>query len=186
MQTATSEEPERRYQTVERFSDDIRRFIDGLPIAARPATFSYRANKFVRRNKIPVIAGFLIFLSLITGIAAAMWQANAARKQAAIADQARQQAELEKEKAEKIGERYLRKSLPMFRLHYKENNNAIFLNECDLSYALAMQNKWTDFDEHFAVCKQGKAKLRSVDFDGSVEKRIGLIEKASAERDISK
>ncbi len=111
LQTATSEEPERRYQTVERFSDDLWRFIDGLPIAARPATFSYRAGKFVRRNKIPVIAGVLIFLSLVTGIAAAMWQANAANRQAKIAAEAQRQAELEtvranteREKAEKISQ----------------------------------------------------------------------------------
>lgn len=38
IQKALSKEPARRYQTIEQFSADIWRFIDGLPVAARPAT----------------------------------------------------------------------------------------------------------------------------------------------------
>ncbi|MGC2234653.1 MAG: serine/threonine-protein kinase [Pyrinomonadaceae bacterium] len=102
-------EPERRYQTVEQFSADIWRFIDGMPILARPATFSYQASKFYRRNKISVLAGVLILISLFAGITIAIWQANAARAQAQIASEAQRQSELEteranseKEKAEKI------------------------------------------------------------------------------------
>ena len=102
-------EPERRYQTVEQFSADIWRFIDGLPVLARPATFSYRARKFYGRNKIPVLAAALILVSLFAGIAVAVSQANAAKAQARIASEAQRQAELEterakaeKEKAEKM------------------------------------------------------------------------------------
>ena len=109
LQTAMREEVPLRYKSVEHFSDDLWRLIDGLPVAARPAAFGYRANKFFKRNKFFVIAGVLIFLSLITGIAAALWQADAARKQAVIASEAQQKAEqsaelanAEKEKAEKI------------------------------------------------------------------------------------
>ncbi|MDQ3634693.1 MAG: hypothetical protein M3405_09320 [Acidobacteriota bacterium] len=104
-------EPERRYQTVEQFSADIRRFIDGLTVSARPTTFSYRAGKFYRRNKIPVIVGVLILLSLITGITAAIWQANEAGEQARIAEieseratAETKKAKTEKEKAEKISQ----------------------------------------------------------------------------------
>ena len=92
-------EPERRYQTVEQFADDIWRFIDGLPILARPATFSYQASKFYRRNRISVLAGILILVSLVAGITIAIWQANTARAQARIASDARTEAELETERA---------------------------------------------------------------------------------------
>ena len=71
-------EPERRYETVEQFSADIWRFIDGLPVLARRATISYQASKFYGRNKISVMAGAIVFLSLITGITVAIWQANVA------------------------------------------------------------------------------------------------------------
>ncbi len=94
-----SKEPERRYQTVEQFSADIRRFLDGLPVLARPATFSYRASKFYGRNKIPVLAAALILISLFAGIAVAVSQANAARAQARIASEARAAAETETERA---------------------------------------------------------------------------------------
>ncbi|HEX6188944.1 MAG TPA: serine/threonine-protein kinase [Pyrinomonadaceae bacterium] len=100
---ALRKEPERRYPTVEQFSADIWRFIDGMPVLARPATFSYRARKFYGRNKVPVLAAAFILISLFAGIAIAVFQANAARAQARIAAGAQRQAELETErtKAEK-------------------------------------------------------------------------------------
>jgi len=60
-------EPERRYQSVEQFSEDIRRYLEGMPVVARKDTFSYRAGKFVRRHK----AGVAI-LSLLAILAVAM------------------------------------------------------------------------------------------------------------------
>ena len=59
--------PERRYKSVAAFAEDIERHLKGLPITARPQTFSYRASKFFRRNKITVSAGVLILLSLFVG-----------------------------------------------------------------------------------------------------------------------
>ena len=92
-------EPERRYQTVEQFSADIWRFIDGLPVLARPTTFSYRASKFYGRNKVAVLATAFILISLIAGISMAIWQASVAREQARIALDAQRQAEVETERA---------------------------------------------------------------------------------------
>ncbi|MGI8493955.1 MAG: serine/threonine protein kinase, partial [Pyrinomonadaceae bacterium] len=340
---ALRKEPERRYKSVEQFSEDIWRFIDGMPVTARPNTFSYRAKKFYARNRISVVAGILILFSLIAGIGVAASQAIAARNQARAALESRQQAEVEtlrakseEEKANKIsrfmakiisyanpawyaegskyggnarvidavedlsgkidaefageadvqaelhhkftevfnmvkytetdparkeyllqkqkfhalralelrkqfygerhelvakdlfyaygfigkndreradllaqaiemmretnprnlnlpymleayssrlispdnserhdpylraaipstdqnnyqlGERYLREALELFRSHYKEDNRAIFGNECNLVYALAMQKKWTEFERHFSICMQQK------------------------------
>ncbi|HEX8249426.1 MAG TPA: serine/threonine-protein kinase [Pyrinomonadaceae bacterium] len=96
---ALRKEPERRYETVERFSADIWRFVDGMPVLARRPTFSYQASKFFRRNKIFVFAGLLILASIFAGLAVAVWQANEARAQAQIAFEAQRRAELETEKA---------------------------------------------------------------------------------------
>lgn len=339
---ALCKEPERRYKSVEQFSADLWRYIDGLPVLARPATFSYRAFKFISRNQIAATAFFLVFFSLIAGITVATRQSLIAKEQAQLAAESQNLALAEAErsrteqlKAEKItrfmskiigyanpkwyaegakfgkdarvidaildlgekidtefadeidvaaelhhrftdvilnnpgnlmpedqkarrlfhasralelrkqfygekhelvakdmvylywaggveldeeanylmtaiqmmretnpnnlnlaymledytarlilpeyeknhltfrkaflpttnenkyeiSERLLRESLPVFRFHYKEDNNAIFAAECKLSYALAMQKKWTDFDEHFTICKNGKDKL---------------------------
>ena len=39
---AMRKEPERRYRSVEQFSEDIQRYLDGRPIVARPDTVRYR------------------------------------------------------------------------------------------------------------------------------------------------
>lgn len=75
---ALKKEPERRYTSVEQFAEDIRRHLTDLPVLARPDTLSYRATKFVNRNKIAVVAAMLIVLSLLAGIAATVWQARRA------------------------------------------------------------------------------------------------------------
>ena len=43
---ALRKEAARRYQSVEQFSEDIRRHLEGLPVSARQDTFGYRAGKF--------------------------------------------------------------------------------------------------------------------------------------------
>jgi tetratricopeptide (TPR) repeat protein len=60
-------DPQRRYGSVERFADDVRRHLSGHPVLARPATFVYRASKFVRRNKLAVAAGAAVVI--VTAIA---------------------------------------------------------------------------------------------------------------------
>jgi non-specific serine/threonine protein kinase/serine/threonine-protein kinase len=65
---ALRKEPERRYASVEQFSEDIRRHLEGLPVIARPATLSYRAGKFIRRHKVGVAAAALIVVILVAAI----------------------------------------------------------------------------------------------------------------------
>ena len=76
---ALQKDPLRRYASVEQFSADIQRHLDGLPIQARPQTLIYKAGRFVRRNRISVAAAVLVALSLTGGLAAALWQARIAR-----------------------------------------------------------------------------------------------------------
>jgi serine/threonine protein kinase len=78
---ALKKEPERRYVSVEQFSEDIRRHLEGLPVSARPDTFAYRASKFVQRNKVSVLAASLIFLALIAGIMGTAYQAWVAQRE---------------------------------------------------------------------------------------------------------
>ncbi|MCD9187580.1 MAG: protein kinase [Pyrinomonadaceae bacterium] len=79
-------EPERRYQSVMNFSEDIRRFLVGLPVSARPDTFRYRTAKFVKRNRIAVVAASLVFLSLIGGIIGIYYQYTVAKRQKTLAE----------------------------------------------------------------------------------------------------
>jgi len=92
---ALRKEPERRYKSVPEFAEDIERYLQGLPVKARPNTFTYRAEKFFSRNIIAVAASLLILLTLIGGITATAWQARASRIE-------RDAAQREKVKAERV------------------------------------------------------------------------------------
>jgi serine/threonine protein kinase len=78
---ALKKEPDRRYESVEQFSEDVRRYLVELPVSARPDTFSYRASKFVKRNRVAVVAASLVFFALIAGILGMTYQTRAARRE---------------------------------------------------------------------------------------------------------
>ncbi|HYG11875.1 MAG TPA: tetratricopeptide repeat protein, partial [Pyrinomonadaceae bacterium] len=98
-------------------------------VLARPATVSYRASKFYRRNRVSVWAAALILISLFAGIAVAVSQADAARAQARIAAEAQRQAELEtarakaeKQKAERTS-RFMQSFLEYANPHWYGRGN---------------------------------------------------------------
>jgi serine/threonine-protein kinase len=90
---ALHREPERRYQGAAALADDLRRYLEGRPITARPDTLGYRARRFVGRHRVGVALGALAFLSLGTGLGAALVQRNRARHEAARAQSEAQRAE---------------------------------------------------------------------------------------------
>src|SRR5207247_7026894 len=73
---ALRKEPERRYQSVEQFSEDIYRHLGNRPVLARRDTVRYCAAKFIQRNKLAVTAALLILVSLVAGLIASTWQAH--------------------------------------------------------------------------------------------------------------
>ncbi len=79
-------EPERRYASAAEFSEDIGRHLANLPVRARADTWSYRGEKFIRRNKLAVAAAVLVALTLAGGIAATMREARRAHRQRARAE----------------------------------------------------------------------------------------------------
>jgi serine/threonine-protein kinase len=66
---AIRKEPHRRYVSAEQMSEDIRRYLEGLPVMARPSTLQYRARKFLHRHTTGVITTAVVIL-LITGLIA--------------------------------------------------------------------------------------------------------------------
>jgi eukaryotic-like serine/threonine-protein kinase len=85
LETALREEPEKRYGSVEALSDDVRRFLRGLPVVARKGTPLYRARKFVQRHRVGVWAAALTVLASLVGVGGTTWQARLARAEAAKA-----------------------------------------------------------------------------------------------------
>jgi len=86
---ALRKEPQRRYASVEQFSEDLRRHLAGLPVSARQDTLSYRTGKFIKRHKAGVAAAALVVFSLIGGLIATVWQSRIAAEQR---DRARREA----------------------------------------------------------------------------------------------
>jgi serine/threonine protein kinase/tetratricopeptide (TPR) repeat protein len=84
---ALRKEPERRYQSVQEFSEDIRRHFEGLPVTAMADTVSYRVAKFVKRHKTGVFAVGLIALTLLTATAVTAWQSVQIRRERDKAEQ---------------------------------------------------------------------------------------------------
>ena len=82
---ALRKEPQRRYASVEQFSEDIRRHLENLPVLARKDTVSYRTSKFVNRHKAGVVTAILLTLTLLGALAITLWEARVARQQAAVA-----------------------------------------------------------------------------------------------------
>ncbi|MBI4468020.1 MAG: serine/threonine protein kinase [Acidobacteria bacterium] len=62
---AIRREPQRRYGSVEQFSEDIRRHLAGLPVIARQDTFGYRAGKFLKRHRAGVVVAACVMVLVI-------------------------------------------------------------------------------------------------------------------------
>ncbi|MFK8031278.1 MAG: protein kinase [Gammaproteobacteria bacterium] len=69
-QKAMRKEPERRYLSVEQLSNDIQRYLDGLPVTARGDAWSYTASKFIRRHRVGLITSVAIvaLISTLIGV----------------------------------------------------------------------------------------------------------------------
>ena len=94
---ALRKDPDRRYSTVEQFIADLRRYQQGLPVAARPASAAYRLQKFVRRHKAGVAAASAIAIALLTVAATAIYSAVTSAQQA-------REVAAERDKAEQIND----------------------------------------------------------------------------------
>jgi hypothetical protein len=71
---ALDKDPARRFRSVEQFSEDLRRHLEGLPVAARKDTYTYRAGKFVRRHPVGVAAAIIIAIAQQLSFITTVWE----------------------------------------------------------------------------------------------------------------
>lgn len=89
VEKALRKEPERRYVSAAELGQDIGRYLNGMPVEARPATTGYRVRRFVDRNRPAVLGAAGALVALLVGLGVAVWQGQVA---AAERDRAQQQA----------------------------------------------------------------------------------------------
>ena len=87
LQMALRKEPERRYGSVAQLSSDLRNYLDGLPVTARPDGAMYRLRKLLARRKLESAAVAIAVLSLVGGLVVAVVQAERAQQQSQRAEQ---------------------------------------------------------------------------------------------------
>lgn len=95
---ALRRDPRHRYASVQQLSDDLGRFLDGLPVSARPSTLTYRAVRLVARNKGVTAVTLALAASLVVGIVGTsrgLWHARRAEQQAMVERDAARHAEAE-------------------------------------------------------------------------------------------
>jgi serine/threonine protein kinase len=58
----------RRYDSASSLAQDVERYLRDEAVQACPPSVGYRLRKYVRRHKVPVLAGSLVLLALVVGI----------------------------------------------------------------------------------------------------------------------
>ena len=85
VRTCLRRDPEARYASADALANDLRSWLDDRPIAAVRLSRGERAKLWLRRNRLLAASATAILLALLAGTGVALWQAHAARTQAALA-----------------------------------------------------------------------------------------------------
>ena len=72
---ALEKDRDRRYETASGFARDVRRYLDGDAVEARPPTTGYRLAKFARKNRGVLTAAAAMAGLLLVGTVVSTWQA---------------------------------------------------------------------------------------------------------------
>ncbi len=92
---ALARERARRYPSVAALAADLIAFLERRPIAARADTMRYRLSKFVRRHRVAVAAGAVVFSALLLALSVSV-------RQTRLANAAAEAARLEARRAERV------------------------------------------------------------------------------------
>jgi WD40 repeat protein/serine/threonine protein kinase len=162
----------RRYDTANGLAMDLQRHLANEPVVARPPSTAYRVRKFVRRNRVMVIASATVAGVLVLGIFVSTWQAiratRAERTQTRLREAAqtaqegeRLQAQMAREQAVKAtqGEQRAKEGELAARQNlYLANMNAVqqALQENNLNRADSLVEKYFP--------KPGEEDLRGIEW----------------------
>lgn len=86
---ALQPDPARRYAGAAELAADLERHRQGRSLHARPGSRLERLARYVRRHRVGLAVGAAFLLAVLGGIGATLWQADAARREAARANATR-------------------------------------------------------------------------------------------------
>jgi eukaryotic-like serine/threonine-protein kinase len=81
-----------RYASPADLARDIKNYLEGQPLQAGPESASYRLKKLIRRNRGPVLAGSVVLLTMILGLAGTTLGFLRAEERAAAEAEAKEKA----------------------------------------------------------------------------------------------
>ncbi|MHC1769259.1 MAG: protein kinase [Verrucomicrobiia bacterium] len=82
----------RRYETADGLALDVERHLTHEPVVACPPSTAYRAQKFIRRNKVMATTGMVVATVLVLGVVTSTWQAVRASRLRVKAEASEQKA----------------------------------------------------------------------------------------------
>lgn len=82
---ALATDPDQRYSAAGAIRADLERWRNHLPVEAVLGGAGYRAGKWLRRHRLPAVAGMVVAIALVAGAGIALWQADRARADADLA-----------------------------------------------------------------------------------------------------
>jgi predicted negative regulator of RcsB-dependent stress response len=106
---ALEKDRDRRYETAAALAADLTHYLADEPVTAAAPSQLYRIHKFIRRNRVPVIAATLVAVAILAGVAASTLQAvratraeRAALASAKLAQESAEREASQRKKAEDI------------------------------------------------------------------------------------
>ena len=94
----------RRYESASSLAEDLNRHLNHEPVLAGPPSAAYRVRKFVRRNRVGVVAASVVLLALVAAVAVSSVFAVSEANQRRLAVAAEEQAAAEADNARAIND----------------------------------------------------------------------------------
>jgi hypothetical protein len=93
LRKATEADAGQRYASASEFRADLGRYLDGLPVTARTASFGYVARRYVRRHALASGAVAVALTAVMAGAGVTLYQAREADRQRVLAVEGQRRAE---------------------------------------------------------------------------------------------
>ncbi|MCA8960157.1 MAG: tetratricopeptide repeat protein [Planctomycetes bacterium] len=168
-------DPTQRYASADALSDDLRRYLEGEPVEARPPHPLYRWRKLVGRHRVAFIAGSLFLGLLIISVAGLTWLAIELDRQRRRAVDAEQRAD--DERGDAVDARDESEAVSAF-LSEMFANLSPFREGYDVRVREVLDTAAEQLEKSFASRPRLRSRLRHT--IGDSYREIGLFEPAAA------